>query len=111
MTTTDEQSAPCRSSAGGGEFSRRRRRWRVLSECGADEAAELTPKALGLSRIWIGAGARDYAYAGHGYQIAPMTHRYWRLSTVGGVQIATASTCGELLVQLAALLEASRDLD
>ena len=68
--------------------------------------AALTPKALGLSRIWLGAGARDYA--GHGYRIAPVTRRYWRLSTIGGDQIATASTCGELLPRLAALLDATR---
>lgn len=60
--------------------------------------------ALGMTRIWIGTGERDFAYAGHGYQIAPVTRRYWRLSIVGGKQVATASTCGELLEELAGLL-------
>ncbi|HEU0086308.1 MAG TPA: hypothetical protein VFQ77_01420 [Pseudonocardiaceae bacterium] len=40
-----------------------------------------------------------------------MTRRYWRLSTTGGDQIATASTCGELLTRLTALLGATHELD
>ncbi|WP_410583920.1 hypothetical protein [Amycolatopsis sp. lyj-108] len=73
--------------------------------------AKLTPKALGLSRIGTGLGPRDYAYAGHGYRIAPVTNRYWRLSTVGGKQIATASTCADLLIELDELLRSTPDLD
>lgn len=33
----------------------------------------LTPKALGLSRIWLGVSAHEYAYTGHGYRIARVT--------------------------------------
>lgn len=67
--------------------------------------AEHTVKSLGLSKMMTGLGPRDFAYRGHGYSIEPVTNRYWRLRALGGKQIATASTLGELLPQLAALLE------
>ncbi len=73
--------------------------------------AKPTPKSLGLSRIWTGLGPRDYAYAGHGYTVAPATRRFWRLSTVGGEQIATAATCGQLFVRLDELLRDVPSLD
>lgn len=69
------------------------------------QASRLTPKALGLTRIGTGTGPHDWAYAGRGYRIAPITRRCWQLSSVEGVSLATASTCGELLSHLATLLD------
>lgn len=65
---------------------------------------EPTLKSLGLTRIRLGLGDQP-AFAGRGYQIVRITHRYWRLKRVGGEQVATAGTRAALLVKLAALLE------
>lgn len=72
--------------------------------------AEHTVKSLGLARVMTGLGPRDFAYRGHGYSIEPGTNRYWRLRVLGGQQLATASTVGELLPQLAEILD-TRNLD
>lgn len=71
----------------------------------------LTPKSLGLSRVMTGLGHRDFAYRGRGYSIEPVTNRYWRLRTIGGEQIATASTLGEMLIRLDEELAGAVGLD
>jgi hypothetical protein len=58
-----------------------------------------------------GTGPRDFAYRGHGYSIAPVTNRFWRLSTMTGKQIKTASSLGTLLVDLGEILEETINLD
>lgn len=65
-----------------------------------------TVSGLGLSKIMTGTGPRDFAYRGHGYSIAPVTNRFWRLSTIGGKQVKTASSLGMLLVDLVEILDA-----
>jgi hypothetical protein len=70
-----------------------------------------TVPGLGLSKVMTGTGPRDFAYRGHGYSIAPVTNRFWRLSTINGKQIKTASSLGMLLVDLSEILKETINLD